>query len=794
MLQTVSQLSAPNAKQQLVNRLFRNVVALEQLQRVQALQSKGKKHNTYFTESNNIGSMLDTLQILCEGDTQQIKSVLLMKQKLLERDKLYLNYLAKRTEYINNDTLKDKLKSLTELISKSGYSADSNVVTTASKKVITTTIVPADDISGGNKSSVWNKIFGRKKNTNDEKPKQLVKEELDITTDTLRLGSKDSSLQKLSETITSVEITRSNKRDDLINRQIQLNQNGNILIGEILEVLNNMEQEEATYVAQNNANATKLANRNLWLMNLLLIAFMAGAAILTYLILIDIVRSNRYKKALISAKEEAEELGQIKQRFLSNMSHELRTPLQAIVGMAEQVNMKGAAEKQDINMIYQSSQHLLQIVNEVLDYSLITSGKFRLESITFNIHQVLQEVRDVMQVQAKAHGLSLVFDVTIDKDKNYIGDPFRLKQILYNLLGNAIKFTPAGVITLHAEQKNFSAYSLFTFIVKDTGVGISNKDLERIFNQFEQGNAPTALQQQGTGLGLSIVKTLVDSQKGNIKVESIPGSGSVFTVTLPYTQTKGEDKQHIHLTTASELTLTTGAIWVIDDDPMILQLCKSILDKHQFDNRCFYSPYDMLKAIQNKMPAIILMDIRMPEMTGFELLNKLKPLLRPDTKVFALTAHALPEDREDILRPGFNDVLMKPFMERDLLNILSGNNVEQNAEQDNTGFEELAKMTGGDKDLLKSILQQFVDDTIKDNQLLLHNAENNDATEVAEQLHKLAGRCGQVGFKELGAELRTVEIHIRNGNAVPKATLEPLYKSISAAIDAANHHLSSLIP
>lgn len=794
MLQTVSQLSAPNAKQQLVNRLFRNVVALEQLQRVQALQGKGKKYNTYFTESNNIGRMLDTLQVLCEGDTQQIQSVQLMKQKLLERDKLYLNYLAKRTEYINNDTLKDKLKSLTELIGKSGYSADSNVVTTASKKVITTTIVPADDISGGNKSSVWNKIFGRKKNTNDNKPKQLVKEELDITTDTLKLGSKDSSLQKLSETITSVEITRSNKRDDLINRQMQLNQNGNILIGEILEVLNGMEQEDATYVAKNNANATRLANRNLWLINMLLIAFMAGAALLTYLILIDIVRSNRYKKALISAKEEAEELGQIKQRFLSNMSHELRTPLQAIVGMAEQVNMKGVAEKQDINMIYQSSQHLLQIVNEVLDYSLITSGKFRLESITFDILQVLQEVRDVMQVQAKAHGLFLVFDVTIDKGKNYIGDPFRLKQILYNLLGNAIKFTPAGEITLHAEQKDFSAYSMFTFAIKDTGVGISDKDLDRIFNQFEQGDAPTALQQQGTGLGLSIVKTLVDSQKGTIKAESNPGGGSVFIVTLPYTHAKGGDNQHLHSARVSELTLITGAIWVIDDDPMILQLCKSILDKHKVDNRCFYSPYDMLKAIQNKMPAIILMDIRMPEMTGFELLNKLKPLLHTDTMVFALTAHALPEDREDILRPGFNDVLMKPFMERDLLNILSGNSVEQNAEQDNTGFDELAKMTGGDKDLLKSILQQFVDDTIKDKQLLLHNAENNDATEVAEQLHKLAGRCGQVGFKELGAELRTVEIHIRNGNAIPKATLEQLYKSISAAIDAANHHLSSLIP
>ena len=783
MLVTVNQLTVTNPKLQLVNRLFRDVVQLEQLQRGQEFQAGGKKQNSFFNESQNIRLMLDSLHVMCIGDSQQVASVEAMKELLYERDQLYLNYLAVRTKYVNNDTLTKKLKTLTALLNKPKNNIDSNIITTESKKIITTTIVPADDKRGSSKS-LWDKVFGKKKNA--EEPKQLIKEELNITTDTMKVANVDTTLIKLSETIATAEISRSNTRRDLVNRQEQLNQTGNIFIGRLLEILNQMEHEETIAAQHNNIVATAIVNRNLRRMNILIIAFIVGAAALTFLILADIIKSNRYKKELIAARDEAEEAGHVKQRFLANMSHELRTPLQAIVGMAEQINIKGEAESRDINMIYQSSQHLLQIVNEVLDYSLITSGKFKMEDKVFNPLQLLEEVRNVMEVKAAEKKLPLIYDPYIDEATNLVGDPFRLKQVLYNLLGNAIKFTERGSVTLSVKQKKFTAYTILTFIIKDTGTGISEEDLQKIFNQFEQGGAPATMQQQGTGLGLSIVQTLVDRLKGTIQVESEINKGSTFTVSIPYTIAK--EKVQVINDTHYNIPADIGAVWVIDDDPLILELCGLILKKHGIKHRCFSIPADMVAAIKTNKPDVILMDIRMPAMTGFELLNKIKPYLPAKTKVYALTAHALPDDKEDILRPGFHNLLMKPFMERDLMKILGAASTLTEAVE-LQGIDELRKMTGGDEQLLKQVLLQFTDETRKDNSLFVAAIDSNDKAAVAEHTHKLAGRCGQVGFKELAADLRTAEINIRKGRNASAKDLKELYERVALAINSIEEYL-----
>lgn len=789
MLGTVKQLTATNPKLQLVNRIFRDVVQLEQLQREQALEPEGRKHNPFFNESNNIRLMLDSLYIMCIDDSQQVTLVKSMKEILHERDKIYLNYLAMRTEYVNNDTLTRKLKSLTEMLNNPVRNTDSNIITTQSKKITTTTIVPADDIKRSNKS-LWDKVFGKKKT--DQKPNQQIKEEVNITTDTLKVPAVDTTLVKLSETIASAEISRSNKRKNLINRQLQLDQTGNVFMGQLLQILTRMEQEETLSAQQKNHDATVIVNRNLWWMNLLIIIFIGGAALLTFMILTDIIKSNRYKKELIVAKEEAEEAGRVKQRFLSNMSHELRTPLQAIVGMAEQVNMKGQAEQKDINMIYQSSQHLLQIVNEVLDYSLITSGKIKLEEKTFNPGLLLEEVKNVMTVKAAEKKLDLIYEAKLGEDINLSGDPFRLKQLLYNLLGNAIKFTETGSVTLRAEQKKFNAYCILSIIVKDTGRGISIEDLSRIFNQFEQGSAPLVLQQQGTGLGLSIVQSLIEQLKGTIQVESEPGQGSTFTISIPYSISR-DIIQQATTDAAKPVDNNIGTVWVIDDDPLILQLCDYILQKHDIKHRCFSSPAEMVNTIRKHQPDIILMDIRMPEMTGFELLQKLKPSLPASTRVYALTAHALPDDREDILRPGFNDLLMKPFMEQDLLHILGTTSaIDTVASHRVPELDALYKMTGGDEGLVQQVLHQFVTETQKDNDELHRQVQQNKLHNAAELLHKLAGRCGQVGFKEVAADARTAEVKIRNGQAedmIPALT--HIHNSVSDAIARVNEYLQA---
>lgn len=780
VLDTVNKLSVSNPKLELVNRIFVNVVKLDQLQRVQSLEPKAAEQQALVNESARIRMMLDSLHALSLDDTQQVQLVVSMKELLHKRDELYLNYLTKQSEYISNDVLNKKIQSLKELVNNPVYNIDSNIVKTESKKIITTTILPADERSGSNKS-LLGKLFSKKKPA--EQPKQQIKEEVNITTDTMQVANVDTNIIQLSETIATAEITRTNERRSLINKQLELNKMGSVFISRLLDILNQMDHEETESVEQNNAAATVIVNRNLWRMNVLIIVFIVGAAALTFLILTDIIKSNRYKKELILAKEEAEELGQVKQRFLANMSHELRTPLQAIVGMAEQVNIKGKAEEKDINMIYQSSQHLLQIVNEVLDYSLITSGKFKMEDKVFSLAEILDEVKNVIEVKTNQKNLELIYQPLVTKDMKHVGDPFRLKQILYNLLGNAVKFTEKGSVTLHTEQKNFNAYSIVTFTIKDTGHGIAEKDVQKIFNQFEQGSAPSSLQQQGTGLGLSIVQTLIDTLKGNIKVQSELGKGSVFTVTIPYTIAKNQEAPEAKIPQAIS-NKQIGEVWVIDDDPMILQLCDFILSKHNLKHTCFSDPHDMLRQVRKHQPDIVLMDIRMPLMSGFELLQKIKPLLAEHTRVFALTAHALPEDREEILRPGFNDMLMKPFMEGELLVILGMEVVaESRITTDMNGLENLRKMTGGDEALLQQILKQFIDETSKDNALLLRCIEGNDLNQAAEHLHKMAGRLGQVGIKETSKKLRAAEVSLRNNET--DSSVIPLLKELHIEITVA---------
>lgn len=787
VLNTVNQLSVTNPRLELVNRLFINVVKLEQLQRMQSLEPKAEEQQALLSESANVRLMLDSLHAMSLADTQQVNLVVSMKALLQQRDELYINYLATQSDYIKNDVLNKNIQSLKKIVRNPVYNIDSNIITTQSQKTVTTTILPAEDRTISNKS-LWNKVFGKKKTG---QPKQQVKEEVNIITDTMKLSNVDTAIIRLSETIANAEIRRTHKSRELIDRQLELYKTGNIFITRLLDILYKIEQEETEYVEQKNAAATAMVNRNLWRMNILIIIFIAGAAVITFLILTDIIKSNRYKKELIQAKEEAEELGQVKQRFLANMSHELRTPLQAIVGMAEQVKIKGEAGGNDINMIYQSSQHLLQIVNEILDYSHITSGKFRLEEKVFNIADTLDEVKNVMQVKAAEHHLPLIYHPMLTPGMNHFGDPFRLKQLLYNLLGNAVKFTEEGSVTLLAQQKDFSTYSVLTITVQDTGCGIPQDDIDKIFNQFEQGGAPANMQQQGTGLGLSIVQTLLNTLKGTIHVASEQGKGSVFTISVPYTiarEEQGTIKKQEQLTLAIK-----EEIWVIDDDPLILQLCDLLLKKHRLQYKCYSDPQAFINDCKISPPGIILMDIRMPVITGFELLTKIKPFISAATKVYALTAHALPANRNEILTAGFTDMLMKPFMETQLLSLLGAHSNSTAAVVDkfDNGFEELRKITGGDEELLRNILRQFIEETERDNELLELSTELHNLPQAAEQLHRMAGRLGQIGMKTIAKELRTVEIEIRNNNSpdiIPR--LNKLFHDVQQAITVVKDYLS----
>ncbi|RYE23307.1 MAG: response regulator [Sphingobacteriales bacterium] len=771
ILGTVNKISRPNEKLKLVNDVFKDVIRLDQLQRAQSINNSVTTYNPYLKESKQLQDRLDTLRGFVGKNDVQAARIDSMKLILNERDKLFLNYLKLRANLVKNDTLTQQIRTLSQIITNASANTDSSVVTTE-KKITTTTLQPVDSSAkseDGSKGSFWDRLLGRKKEREAAKVQRLIVEELNIKIDTLALAKEDSLMQRLSETITNVEAERTDTRNVLITKQMQLIRAGNELVSALFSILQDIETEELHNSEMDSRTATDLANANINRINLVLIIFIVGSGLLIFLIFTDIARSNQYRSQLIAAKEEAEQLTQVKQRFLSNMSHELRTPLQTIIGFAEQMKGKDDVTQDEVNIIYQSSKHLLQTVNEVLDYSRITSGKFTFVSASFNLYQTLTEVTEAIRIEAIKKGLKFDTEIEVSPQQEYLGDPFRIKQILYNLLGNAIKFTASGIVSVKVSGNEQGGRTAFVFEVHDTGIGIPESDIDRIFNQFEQSGVVKNNTVEGTGLGLAIVKELVEGMQGSIDVHSTEGFGSTFTIQLSLAKAKEarETKQQ----PAGNIQLNfAGTVWVVDDDPYILQLCKTIFEKNSIDHICFPDPNALLNYEYNEPPTLIFTDIRMPGITGIELCKELKERDEmKGVKIVALTAQALPSEDQQQANDCFDDMLMKPFLEEHMLQVLAEySGLPQNTVKaepaavanDGGAFANVIKMTDGEPELLLSILSTFIQETTGDIAALQQATKENDASAVRNYLHKLAGRCGQTGAGDISKEARRLEIDI----------------------------------
>ncbi len=773
VLGTVNRISKPNEKLKLVNEVFKDVIRLDQMQRAQSLNNSVAPYNPYLKESKQVQTRLDTLRQLVSNNAAQVSRIDSMRMILNERDKLFLNYLKLRANLVKNDTLTQQIRTLSQIITNASANTDSSVVTTE-KKITTTTLQPVDSNTedAGSRSSFWDRLLGRKKEREVAKMQKLIVEELNIKIDTLALAKEDSLMQQLSQTITSVEAERVGTRNVLVNKQMEMIRVGNALVSQLFSILQDIESEELHNSELESRAATELANSSIGRINLVLIIFIVGSGLLIFLIFSDIARSNEYRSQLIAAKDEAVQLSQVKQRFLSNMSHELRTPLQTIIGFAEQMKGKKQVNDDDVNIIYQSSKHLLQTVNEVLDYSRITSGKFTFVKAPFNLYQTLTDVAEAVKIEALRKGLKFNTELDVAKDQEYLGDAFRIKQILYNLLANAIKFTNSGQVSIRVSRKEQTGKTVFTFEISDTGIGIPQVDIERIFNQFEQSSA-NSNPIDGTGLGLAIVKELVEGMQGNITVQSTEGMGSTFSFTLSLPKAT-ESLSHQTTLLSKTSFQFQGTVWVVDDDAYILQLCKTIFEKNNIKYLAFSDPFSLLNYEYTLPPTLLFTDIRMPGISGIQLCRELKERDNfKSVKIIALTAQALPSEDQKEANDCFDDMLMKPFLEEHMLQILAEYNSgsiiqsqQNNSKLTNTAFEALLKMTGGETELLNTILESFIQETRNDLTSMRAALTENAVSDVRHYLHRLAGRCGQAGANDIAKTARLLELQVANATTI----------------------------
>jgi len=389
---------------------------------------------------------------------------------------------------------------------------------------------------------------------------------------------------------------------------------------------------------------------------------------------LDITERKMLEEELIRSREHAEMLARAKEQFLANMSHEIRTPMNAIIGMGNQLSRSQLSEQQQfyLNTINTAAENLLVIINDILDLSKIEAGKLSLEKIGFEPVKVVNNAIEVMRHKAEEKGLRLTAVLNESQlSPVLIGDPFRINQVLLNLISNAIKFTEKGSVNLScrviAESKETQTLQCQ---VIDTGMGMDQVFIDRLFEKFSQENDSVTRQFGGTGLGMSICKELVELMGGTIEVKSKKGQGTRFTITQEFKKGTYQDLPAVMTTQITGDFLKNKKILVADDNEMNRLVASIILENYGATVLESDNGRATLEAINTHLPDLVLMDIQMPELNGYETTRLLRQLGN-NIPVIALTANAIKGESDKCLEAGMNDYISKPFKEDEFLKTIA---------------------------------------------------------------------------------------------------------------------------
>ena len=520
----------------------------------------------------------------------------------------------------------------------------------------------------------------------------------------------------------------------------------------------------------------------------------AGAVALSVIFLVmiwrDVTRSNRYRRQLEEANRFAEELLASREKLMLAITHDFKAPLGSIMGYADLLSRLTVDGRQRfyLDNMKTSSEHLLKLVTDLLDFHRLDLHKAEINRVTFHPARLLEEIYVSFEPLTSAKGLSLKCEIDPELKGTFISDPLRLRQIVNNLLSNAVKFTSEGGITLTASfvPKGDSVFSgnHLKLSVIDTGKGMEPGDRERIFQEFTR--LPGAQGEEGFGLGLSIVRMLVQLLEGHIEVDSVLGKGSTFTLRVPLYPVALNDTSEVNEqnnANSSSLPAQTPALHIllIDDDRIQLTLTSAMLAQSGITSVACLQLDELLEALRTDTFDVLLTDVQMPAMNGFDLLNLLRASNIPQAKTIPVIAVTARSDmqREEFLKHGFAGSLHKPFMVNELFAELDiekretglvtpQNHVETDAVQTDRvateavpasalNFAALTAFSGDDPDAAKSILESFVTETRLNADRLRQALDAEDTDGIAAMGHKMLPLFTLLGANELVALLKELE-------------------------------------
>lgn len=634
----------------------------------------------------------------------------------------------------------------------------------------------------------------------------LVNTSLEVATDTILqpTASKDSLQQKIRMATEEKRL----QRRKTIRRTSTRYQRMNTQLTARMDSLIKQYEEEMTLRARQDAEL----QQEVRMRSARIISGIASGAVLLsafFLILImrDISRSNRYRQQLEVANKRAEDLLIAREKLMLAITHDFKAPLGSIMGYTELLSRLTEDERQRfyLDNMKSSSEHLLKLVSDLLDFHRLDLNKAEVNRITFNPSQLFDEIYVSFEPLTAAKGLALQCHVAPELNGKYISDPLRLRQIVNNLLSNAVKFTQKGEISLTASYNS----SKLTIAIADTGKGMASEDRERIFQEFTRLSG--AQGEEGFGLGLSIVKKLVTLLEGTIDVQSTLEKGSCFTVTLPLypvgesiTESKSSESENAEISEESVAISSMKVIRVllIDDDKIQLNLTAAMLKQHSIDAVCCEKLEELIEQLRSSVFDVLLTDIQMPAINGFDLVKLLRASNIPQAKtipIIAVTARS-EMDQAALHEHGFAGCLHKPFTVQELLltineGQLSADEAHITVDMGTIGinFSALTAYSEDDQEAAYSIIQTFIEETSKNVGRMRQALDDREVNGIAAMAHKLLPLFTLIGASEAITPLKRLEACRDDefSEEVEETTLKVL-EIVRQIISEAEHYLMVL--
>lgn len=822
LLHSVEVLSQPNNKLVELQHTLATISTAESAIRAYTLTTNEAHFKAYLSHLDTIQSQITSLEQLMQESPKELAQVDSISALLQAKQKSLDLYVALKKQQKQNDYSGKAMRQIAS-------TAQQKPLSTTIRQRTTTTISDRLNMNGvdtdfpleevqpveekEDKRGFFGRIFSKKEKQEKVTPPppkvivpQLdVKQEVEVDTSTA--ATPVAPLNKVRRILHNVQREADEQAQQLQAKELALLQQDKQIMDQIRTMMYELERHEQEQTALNSSHAREVATEtSLILLTIGILGLGLGAAFIL-VILRDLTRSNNYKSRLIQAQKEAVKLARAKEAFVANMSHEMRTPLNVVLGFTQQLRHTPLQQQQaeHLQAINGAGQHLLHIVNDVLDLSKIEAGKLQINRTAFNLRQLLTEVEQAFAMKASSKSIQFSCHTDTAIPNSLCGDALRLKQVLFNLLDNAIKFTHQGQVQLDVQlrsrRRNRVALSI---AVSDTGIGIPQERMQHVFGEFNQADDSILRKYGGTGLGLSISKKLVEMQGGTLSVSSVYNQGTTFTIVLPMQVAQEEVSAPVAEAAPLAAAFNGFKALVVDDDAYSRTLCDLILTRWGLQVHLANDGQEALSLVQQHSFDIVLTDIQLPGISGKTVARNIRKLDK-QVPIIALTANILSNDEGFFKNSAITGHILKPFTEQELhqklVDVLpaSSLNVERAepspsatppvapAERQEALYDlgEMRLFTGDDHQALAAVVEVLLQDQEQNLQQLQQYGALKDWEATGNMAHKML-----TAFKHLKAH--TVTPHLLQLEQVLHTSVQE-EAILQEAVAAAQHHVQQVL-